>query len=224
MQELETIEEQWHNETKELRELVNRLQDDNRRLKQSDTAKQLNNDWTTGKSQEGTSSTNLLNESDYQKLQRLRGQMEKQRDELMCRNQEIEEKNSEIENFNIQLERLRNTNRDSRKRQKLLQTQVRTLLDERSDLLLQIQDQTREINVLRRSIGFGESEDLLKTAGACAGTSQLSNNDLKQLLIEQDNLKAKIKGLETELKEYKPVKVATTPTSLAEEVTPEKKK
>lgn len=224
MQELETIEEQWHNETKELRELVNRLQDDNRRLKQCDTAKQLNDDWTTGKSQEATPSTNLLNESDYQKLQRLRGQMEKQRDELMCRDQEIEEKNSEIENFNIQLERLRNTNRDSRKRQKLLQTQVRTLLDERSDLLLQIQDQTREINVLRRSIGFGESEDLMRTAGACAGISQLSNNDLRQLLIEQDNLKAKVKGLETELKQYKPVQVAATPISFAEEVTPEEKK
>lgn len=124
------------------------------------------------------------------------------------------------------MERLRNSNRDSRKRQKLLQTQVRTLLDERSDLLLQIQDQTREINVLRRSIGFGDSEDLMKTAGAGtgAGTSQLSNNDLRQLLIEQDNLKAKVKGLETELKEYKPVNVAATPTSLAEEVTPETKK
>lgn len=122
------------------------------------------------------------------------------------------------------MERLRNSNRDSRKRQKLLQTQVRTLLDERSDLLLQIQDQTREINVLRRSIGFGDSEDLMKTAGAGTGTSQLSNNDLKQLLIEQDNLKAKVKGLETELKEYKPVNVAAIPTSLAEEVTPEEKK
>lgn len=226
MQELETIEEQWHNETKELRELVNRLQDENRRLKQSDNAKKLNNDdWTTTKSQETTPSTNVLNEPDYQKLQRLRGQMEKQRDELMCRNQEIEEKNSEIENVNIQLERLRNSNRDSRKRQKLLQTQVRTLLNERSDLLVQIQDQIREINVLRRSIGFGESEDLIKIAGTCAGTSQLSNNDLKQLLTEQDNLKAKIKGLETELKEYKPpIVVATTPTSLAEELTPEEKK
>lgn len=100
LQELEIIEEQWHNETTELRELVNRLQEDNRRLKQSDNAKQLNNDWTTSKSHGATPPTNLLNESDYQKLQRLRGQMEKQRDELMCRDQEIEEKNSEIENVN----------------------------------------------------------------------------------------------------------------------------
>lgn len=93
---METIEEQWHNETKELRDLVNRLQDENRRIKQSDSAKQMNED--LNKAKHSTPSINLLNESDFQKLQRLRGQMEKQRDELMVRDQEIEEKNSEIEN------------------------------------------------------------------------------------------------------------------------------
>lgn len=76
--------------------MVNRLQDENRRLKQSDNTK-LNDD-TTSKLKGPSPPTNLLNESDYQKLQRLRGQMEKQRDELMVRDQEIEEKNSEIEN------------------------------------------------------------------------------------------------------------------------------
>lgn len=125
--------------------------------------------------------------------------------------------------FSIQLERLRNSGRESRKRQKLLQTQVRTLLDERSDLLLQIQDQTREITVLRRSIGFGENEpiDLAKMATANAGSSQLSNNDLKQLLTEQDKLKVRIKELEMELKQYKPL--TATPIPLAEEMTPEAK-
>lgn len=97
-QELETIEEQWHNETKELRDLVNRLQDENRRMKQTDNAKALNEEANKTSSKGQSQPINLLNESDYQKLQRLRGQMEKQRDELMCRDQEIEEKNSEIEN------------------------------------------------------------------------------------------------------------------------------
>lgn len=100
---METIEEQWHIETKELRDLVNRLQDENRRIKQSDNAKQFNDDITPNKTPTKTPSINLLNESDYQKLQRMRGQMEKQRDELMCRDQEIEEKNSEIENVSISL-------------------------------------------------------------------------------------------------------------------------
>lgn len=122
------------------------------------------------------------------------------------------------------MERLRNSNRESHKRQKLLQTQVRSLLDERADLLLQIQDQTREISVLRRSIGFGESEpvDLAKTAGA--GNSHLSSTDLKDLLMEQDRLKSRIKELEIELKQYKPVNVPTTPTVIVDVETPKENK
>lgn len=101
MQELETIEDQWHNETKELMELVNRLQEENRRIKQSDSYKDSHGDGKFTSKTQPLDTTNLLNESDFQKLKRLRGQMEKQRDELMCRDQEIEEKNTEIENVSF---------------------------------------------------------------------------------------------------------------------------
>lgn len=79
-------------------ELVNRLQEENRRIKQNDSYKHLNESVGDGKHVQKSAAPNLLNESDFQKLKRLRGQMEKQRDELMCRDQEIEEKNTEIEN------------------------------------------------------------------------------------------------------------------------------
>lgn len=75
--------------------MVNRLQEENRRFKQSESP---SNPQFVSNVPKPLSSTNLLNESDFQKLKRLRGQMEKQRDELMCRDQEIEEKNTEIEN------------------------------------------------------------------------------------------------------------------------------
>lgn len=100
-QELETIEDQWHTETKELMELVNRLQEENRRIKQADLLRP-STDADTKLVPRNRSDPSSLNESDFQKLQRKmetqRGQMEKQRDELMCRDQEIEEKNTEIEN------------------------------------------------------------------------------------------------------------------------------
>lgn len=87
----------------------------------------------------------------------------------------------------------------------MLQTQVRTLLDERSDLLVQIQDQNREITVLRRSLGFGGNEALgTVTRPSSTGSSQLSNEDLKPLLIERDSLKDKVKALESELKQFQP--------------------
>lgn len=78
-------------------DLVNRLQEENRRIKQNENYMKNSDD---GKQvpKKQLDTANLLNESDFQKLKRLRGQMEKQRDELMCRDQEIEEKNTEIEN------------------------------------------------------------------------------------------------------------------------------
>lgn len=102
------------------------------------------------------------------------------------------------------MERLKTSSIESKKRQKLLQTQMRTLLDEKADLLVQVQDQNREIAVLRRSLGFGGKEQLdLMKASSAAGCSQLSTDDLKPLLLERDSLREKIKALENELKRYK---------------------
>lgn len=81
-------------------ELVTRLQEENRRIKQAELRSAADNDARLVP--RNRSDPSSLNESDFQKLQRKmetqRGQMEKQRDELMCRDQEIEEKNTEIEN------------------------------------------------------------------------------------------------------------------------------
>lgn len=78
-------------------DLVNRLQEENRRIKHNEH-KNIGDDDGKQVPKNGQDVSNPLNESDFQKLKRLRGQMEKQRDELMCRDQEIEEKNTEIEN------------------------------------------------------------------------------------------------------------------------------
>lgn len=99
LKELEAIEEQWHNETNELVALVSRLQEENRRIqKQQESPKHDDAKLKDKQLAEADSTANLLNASDFQKMQGLRGQMEKQRDELKVRDQEIEEKNSEIEN------------------------------------------------------------------------------------------------------------------------------
>lgn len=79
-------------------ELVNRLQEENKRIKQSENYMKCSDDDGKQVPKKQSEIANLLNESDFHKLKRLRGQMEKQRDELMCRDQEIEEKNTEIEN------------------------------------------------------------------------------------------------------------------------------
>lgn len=91
-------------------------------------------------------------------------------------------------------------------------------MDEKADLLVQIQDQNREISVLRRSLGFGETASTDAMKMSCS-SSHVSNEDLKPLLIERDSLKAKVKEMENELKILKPD--AKKPVEI-EEKTPEK--
>lgn len=62
------------------------------------------------------------------------------------------------------MERVANQNRELRRKHRTLQTQVRTLCDERADFLVRLQDQQRDIGALRQRLGLAqkENEDLAK--------------------------------------------------------------
>lgn len=129
----------------------------------------------------------------------------------------------------VQLDRLTNSGRETRKRQKLLQVQVRSLVEERADFLAQLQDQHREINALKRRLGIAEkeNEDLVKGPVRASfidlhaqtivnhtnaiqqeiddpHRARFSTAELKEILHERDDLKLHIGDLEEELKVYKP--------------------
>lgn len=57
------------------------------------------------------------------------------------------------------MDRVATSTRESRKRQKMLQVQVRTLVEERADFLAQLQDQHREIVGLKKRLGIAEKEN-----------------------------------------------------------------
>lgn len=62
------------------------------------------------------------------------------------------------------MERLTNQSRELRRKHRTMQTQVRTLCDERADFLVRLQDQQRDIGALRQRLGLAqkENEDLSK--------------------------------------------------------------
>lgn len=116
------------------------------------------------------------------------------------------------------MERLKQSGRDTRKRQKLLQIQIRSLIDERADFLAQLQDQHREIINLRKRLGIAEkeNEDLINSnnnSGAEAddgGVGDLeraryTTAELKEIFRERDDLRARISDLEEELRLLKPM-------------------
>lgn len=103
------------------------------------------------------------------------------------------------------MERLKNSAQDLKKRNKTLQTQVRSMLDERTDFLVQLQDRKQEINTLKRSLGIIDktAEDVESNA------PKFSISELRELLTERDNLKEKLEASENELKHYKPDEIET---------------
>ncbi|KAL7745256.1 hypothetical protein ACLKA6_008301 [Drosophila palustris] len=214
--ELELIEEQWRTETNELVDLVSSLQDENKRLVKQTQDLQSSSAQSSGLGASLTESIISMtnNElhgalSDTQVLQRLKEQIYKQRDELKQRERELQDKYSELEHVNIQAERLKASERDTRRRHKLMQAQVKTLCEERADFLAQLQDQCREINQLRKRLGLAEkeNEDLVQSYDDDQNDPnrpRYTTRELKDLISERDELLTTIDSLNEQLAELKP--------------------
>ena len=65
-----------------------------------------------------------------------------------------------------EVDRLTKTGRELRRKHKIVQNQVRTLIEERADFITQLQDQQKEIVTLKQNLGVAEkeNEDLTKNS------------------------------------------------------------
>ncbi|XP_066144371.1 RILP-like protein homolog isoform X1 [Euwallacea fornicatus] len=209
--ELEVIEEQWRSETKELVTVVSKLQEENRKLLKD----QNPNNYSP------TTSTDCLNDAEM--LQRLKDSLEKQRDEIREKEKMIQEKCLDVDNLKSQIDRLTTTSKELRRKHKSMQTQVRTLCDERADFLVQMQDQQRDINALRKRLGLAqkENEDLIMCDIPIPvnkavydlddpNRPRFTTQELKDILHERNELKARVSDLEDELETFRPKKKVDT--------------
>ncbi|XP_017790484.1 PREDICTED: RILP-like protein homolog isoform X2 [Habropoda laboriosa] len=204
--ELEQIEEHWHQESHDLVEMVTRLQEENRRL--SEALQETRNDTFTASQ-----------EVDVAVLQHLRSMIDKQRDQIRARDKELLQKNMEIENLTAQVEKLGVVGRELKRKQRQAQMQARGLVEERADFLAQLQDQNRELINLRARLGLAkkENEDLSKLQTGCPDLTnkavydlddpdrpRFTTAELKEILHERNELKARVSDLEDELELYRP--------------------
>lgn len=207
--ELEVIEEQWRSETKELVSMVTKLQEENRKLVKDQNPNQ----------QSPSTPPDLI--QDAEMLQRLKDNLEKQRDEIREKEKLLQEKCLAVDNLKSQIDRLTTTSRELRRKHKSMQNQVRTLCDERADFLVQLQDQQRDINALRQRLGLAqkENEDLVKCDLPFPANKAIydlddpnrprfTTQELKDILHERNELKARVSDLEDELETYRPKKKA----------------
>ncbi|XP_011498088.1 PREDICTED: RILP-like protein homolog isoform X2 [Ceratosolen solmsi marchali] len=210
--ELEQIEEHWRQESRDLLEMVTRLQEENRRL--AATVQETRTDSGDGDKQTFTASQ----EVDIAVLQRLRTMIDKQREQIRNRDRELSQKDAEMENLSNQVDKLSVVGRELKRKQRQAQMQARGLVEERADFLAQLQDQNRELINLRARLGLArkENEDLSKSQGYLDLTNKViydlddpdrprfTTLELKEILHERNELKARVSDLEDELELYRP--------------------
>jgi len=116
------------------------------------------------------------------------------------------------------VEKLTVLGRELKRKQRQAQMQARGLVEERADFLAQLQDQNRELIQLRGRLGMAkkENEDLSKLQGCPDLTNKaiydlddpdrprFTTAELKEILHERNELKARVSDLEDELELYRP--------------------
>ncbi|XP_065201364.1 RILP-like protein homolog isoform X2 [Planococcus citri] len=206
--ELEQIEEDWRKESNHLLAVIAKLQEENKRL-----ASIVANE--SYFEQESSSNS----EEDVNVVNQLQHQLDLLRDKVKVQNVELNAKNSEIENLESRIETLNTTIVDLRKKQKIHVSQIHGFVEERAKLLIEIQDQRREIVLLHQRLGIvqKENEDLAKSN---VEVPDLTNKvlydvddpnrprftiaELKEILHERNELKAKLNEVQDELALYRP--------------------
>ena len=130
-------------------------------------------------------------------IQKLKEQVDKQRNGIKQKDRELQEKTESIEQLAVEIEQIRHQSLESRKRSKALQSQVQTLCEERADFLAKIQDQHREVISLRKQLGLMIENDSLEKDEST--TPRFTVAELKEVLAERNDLKNRISDLEEEL-------------------------
>ncbi|KFB50883.1 AGAP005040-PA-like protein [Anopheles sinensis] len=206
--ELEAIEDQWRNEAKELFKVIDKLQEENRKLQRgiaqtasensSQSEERARENDTNGDSKDG--SNTLDPESPAYKKSEHKIQLSQLEEKLKRKEIELCEKMAEIESLSSQNDRLKKVISESRRRQKLSHSQIVTLCEERADFLAQIQDQHHEIKALRNQLGLAEkeNEDLANRVNEDE-RPRFSTVELKEVLTDRNELKARVSDLEQEL-------------------------
>jgi RILP-like protein 1 len=185
--------------------LVSRLQEQNKKLLKQQTSitptdKTLNSSYNPPESPDKA--------NDGQILHKLKTQVEQLRNELKNKDRDLQEKTCREDQLSTQMERLKNSGRESRRRLKLLQSQIQTLCEERADFLAQLQDQHRDLMQLKKQLGIAEkeNEDLTRCEyDDNPDRPRYTTAELKEVLSERNELKTKIIEMEEELMALRPI-------------------
>ncbi|XP_022255655.1 RILP-like protein 1 isoform X2 [Limulus polyphemus] len=209
--ELEHIEDIWREETNQLSELVSKLKEENFRLSSSLKEKE---DFLSEKS------TSCFPDQELMVAQKLKEIVDRQREQLDQKDREIHQKCNDVESLQQQVQKLVHLNKDLRRKQKHQQSQMRTFVEEKAELQVRVEEHQKELQQLRERLGVAVKENLelaqaeSKLVPDLRGKMVIDLDDpnrprftideLKRIMFERNDLKARISELEDELAFFRP--------------------
>ncbi|KAG5666651.1 hypothetical protein PVAND_014667 [Polypedilum vanderplanki] len=194
--DLESIEEIWTAEVEGLRSKIKKLQEDNRKL--IDTQNKLIR--STSKSPENSleNLAGTLYAEEYKLNERLKEQ-------IKLYEKEIEVKDLEIRDLNAEIEELKMAINQMRRQSRVMESQVKTLYEEREEILAEMNDQHKSFIVLRDHLGIAqlENEDLAWRKLNDSERPRFTMSEMSKIFTEKSALAEKVAKLEKELEKFK---------------------
>lgn len=224
-QELERVEDVWRGEAQDLLSQIAQLQEENRNLLSNRPLKDSVNE-------EDLQRHEGMTEREKQVMMKLKEVVDKQRDEIRAKDRELTLKNEDIEALQQQQSRLMKINHDLRHKISVVEAQGKALIGQKVELEAGAQAQAQEVGALRQEVVrlrerlLGEppaqnTEELLvpqppspAEEAMCEEESggldpkdpnrpRFTLQELRDVLHERNELKAKVFLLQEELAYYK---------------------
>jgi len=218
--EIEQLEENWKKESTELLSMISRLQDDNRKLSSS----------LKEREEQNVPKSPVRRDPNWDLFEKMRDSNEKHREQLRVRDKEYQDKMGETESLHSQLERLTESNKELRRKHSQISHQMRALVEERADLQASLQEQSRNVTALNKRLGLAQrdNQDLVQSQNEVPDLTNkivIDVNDpnrprftiaeLKEILCERNELKARVSDLVDELSLYRSKSTCSSSTNFS---------
>ncbi|KAM8962008.1 RILP-like protein 1 isoform 3-T3 [Pelodytes ibericus] len=220
--ELELVEDVWRGEAQDLLGQIAQLQEENKQLLSNLSLKDVNLTEEEFQKHEG------MSERERQVMKKLKEVVDKQRDEIRAKDRELVLKNEDVEALQQQQSRLMKINHDLRHRITVVEAQGKSLIEQKVEMEAYLQAKEQESGNMRAEIG--KLRDRLKgdqqpngeeTKTQAINEESIFDSDkisldlkdssrprftlqeLRDVLHERNELKAKVFMLQEELAYYK---------------------
>ncbi|KAJ0057501.1 hypothetical protein NL108_009242, partial [Boleophthalmus pectinirostris] len=221
--ELELVEDVWRGEAQDLLSQIAQLQEENKTLLTNLSSKDP-------LSEEDLQRHEGMTEREKQVMKKLKEVVDKQRDEIRAKDREITLKNEDIEALQQQQSRLMKINHDLRHKISVMETQGKAMIEQKVELQAGAQAQSQEVCALRQEVARlrehlqkdllapdpEEPKPLPPSPAEALCEEEHGNLDpkdpnrprftlqeLRDVLHERNELKAKVFMLQEELAYYK---------------------